>query len=300
MSDIALRFHKDVLVLSAPVENALARLGVDVEHDLAFTLLFEGDTIEEAYRLESLGGTQVLVAPTAQMTPARLAQVGMENQGPELARAALEALGTFKPQHVLVELGPCGLPLDPDSKASLVEHRDQYARAARFFDGLEFDGFFLNGFEDCTALKCALMGLAKVSDAPVFTSVTVDADGRLTGVRAAAADEMLEDAVRAAADLGAAVVGFETGASADDAVKLCARACATGSVALPVLVQLRVEPDGPYASPDALADAALALCGAGAQFLRAAGAARSADSGVLVATTLGLDVARQLVEAEEE
>lgn len=299
MSDIALRFHKDVLVLSAPVANALERLGVDATRDLAFTLLFEGDTIEEAYRLEALGGAQVFVAPTAQMTPAQLAQVGMEGQGAELARAALETLGTFKPQHVLVELAPCGLPLDPDSKASLVEHRDQYARAARFFDGLEFDGFFLNGFEDCAALKCALMGLAKASDAPVFASVSVDADGRLTGARATASGETLEDAMRTAADLGAAVVGFETSAPADVAVKLCVRACSAGSVALPVLVQLRIRPDGSYANPDALADAALALCAAGAQFLRATGAARAADAGVLAATTGGLDVARQLMEADE-
>lgn len=300
MSDIALRFHKDVLVLSSPVANSLERLGVDAEHDLAFTLLFEADTVEEAYRLEALGGAQVLVAPTAKMTPAQLAQAGMEGQGAELARAALEALAAFKPQHVLVELAPCGLPLDPDSKASLVEHRDQYARAARFFDGLQFDGFLLNGFEDCAALKCALMGLAKASDAPVFASVAVDADGKLTGARAAAAAETLEDAMRMAADLGAAVVGFETSAPADDAAKLCARACAAGSVALPVLVQLRIQPDDPYADPDALADAALALCAAGAQFLRATGAARAADAGVLAATTAGLDVTRQLVGAEGE
>lgn len=298
MSDIALRFHKDVLVLSAPVANALGRLGVDAQRDLAFTLLFEPDTIEEAYRLEALAGTQCLVAPTAQMTPAQLAQGGMEGQGPQLARAALEALAPFKPQHVLVELAPCGLPLDPDSKASLVEHRDQYARAARWFDGIEFDGFFLSGFSDCTTLKCALMGLAKASDAPVLASVAVDGEGRLTGAAAQAAGETLEDAVRTAADLGAAVVGFETSAGPDEAVKLCARACAIGALALPVLVQLQVEEGAPYADPDALADAALALCGAGAQFLRASGAAGAADAGVLVATTMGIDVARQLADEE--
>lgn len=295
MADIALRFHKDMLVLSAPVEAALGRLGVDAADDLEFTLLFEPDTVEEAYRLEAMGGAQCLVAATASLTPARLAHVRMEGQGPQLARAALDALAPFKPQHVLAELAPCGLPLDPSAKASLMEHRDQYARAAHWFDGLAFDGFFLNGFGDCTSLKCALMGLAKASDAPVMASVDVDGAGMLAG---SASGETLEDAVRTAEELGAAVVGFRTAAGPDEAVKLCARACAAGTLELPVLAQMTVEPGGAYANPDALADAALALRGAGAQFLRAAGQATASCTGALVAATLGLDVARNLGNQE--
>ncbi len=291
MSDIALRFHKDVLVLSAPPVVALERLSVDTAADLEFTLLFEPDTVEEAYRLEAMGGAQCLVAATAGLTPARLARVRMEEQGPQLARAALEALTPFKPQHVLVELGPCGLPLDPSAKASLMEHRDQYARAGRMFDGLEFDGFFLNGFGDCTNLKCALMGLAKVNDAPVFASVDVDSAGMLPS------GETLEDAVRVAEELGAAVVGFQTAADADEAAKLCARACAAGTLELPVMAQMAVEPGGAYGNADALADAAAVLCVAGAQFLRASGQATAACTGALVAATLGMDVARNVGDA---
>lgn len=291
MSDIALRFHKDMLVLSAPPVVALERLGVDTAADLEFTLLFEPDTVEEAYRLEAMGGAQCLVAATAGLTPAQLARVRMEEQGPQLARAALEALAPFKPQHVLVELGPCGLPLDPSAKASLMEHRDQYARAGRMFDGLEFDGFFLNGFGVCTSLKCALMGLAKVSAAPVFASVDVDGAGMLPS------GETLEDAVRVAEELGAAVVGFQTAANADEAAKLCARACAAGALELPVMAQMAVEPGGAYGNADALADAAAVLCAAGAQFLRASGQATAACTGALVAATLGMDVVRNVGDA---
>ncbi len=291
MSDIALRFHKDVLVLSAPPVVALERLGVDTAADLEFTLLFEPDTVEEAYRLEAMGGAQCLVTATAGLTPARLTRVRMEEQGPQLARVALEALAPFKPQHVLVELGPCGLPLDPSAKASLMEHCDQYARAGRMFDGLEFDGFFLNGFGDCTSLKCALMGLAKVSDAPTFASVDVDGAGMLPS------GETLEDAVRVAEELGAAVVGFQTAADADEAAKLCARACAAGTLELPVMAQMAVEPGGAYGNADALADAAAVLCAAGAQFLRASGQATAACTGALVAATLGMDVARNVGDA---
>lgn len=294
MADIALRFHKDMLVLSAPVEAALGRLGVDAADDLEFTLLFEPDTIEQAYRLEALAGAQCLVAPTARLTPAQLARVRMEGQAEELAQAALAVLAPFRPQHVLVELAPCGLPLDPSSKASLVEHRDQYARAARLFGkGAEgFDGFLLSGFSDVTSLKCALMGLAKASEAPVMACVRVDGEGLLAEGRG----ETLEDAVRAAADLGAAVVGFETAAPPEKAAKLVARACAAPGLALPVLAALAVEAGGCYAEADGLVDAAMALRAAGAQFLRATGQATAAHTGALVAATLGSDVVRDAIE----
>lgn len=109
---------------------------------------------------------QCMVTPVADFTPARLVAVGAEGKGEALAEAALAVMAEFKPQHTLVEIAPCGLPLDPDSKASLVENRDQYARAAQFFDGRTFDAFFLNGFTTADDLKCALMGLRKVTDAP--------------------------------------------------------------------------------------------------------------------------------------
>lgn len=80
--------------------------------------------------------------PVADFTPARLVAVGAEGKGEALAEAALVVMAEFKPQHTLVEIAPCGLPLDPDSKASLVENRDQYARAAQLFDGRAFDAFF--------------------------------------------------------------------------------------------------------------------------------------------------------------
>ena len=47
MPDIALRFHKDMLVLSSPATSALDRLGVDIVRDLELTTLLEPDTLED-------------------------------------------------------------------------------------------------------------------------------------------------------------------------------------------------------------------------------------------------------------
>ena len=181
MPDIALRFDKDMLVVSAPVSAALARQGVDVDRDLELMTVLEPDSIQEAMRLESMAGAQCLVTTTAGITPARMAQVGMKDRAHDVARASLEVLRPLKPQHVLVEIGPCGLPLDASSKASLNENRDQYARAARLFKGEQFDAFYLNGFTTASDLLCALMGVRQVSDMPAFASVDVLADGTLAG-----------------------------------------------------------------------------------------------------------------------
>ncbi|MDO4503508.1 MAG: methionine synthase [Coriobacteriia bacterium] len=292
MPDLSLRLHKDMLVLSTPLESALAR---DTGLDIEMALLVEEDTLADLLRVETAAMAQCMVAPTASLLPACLLHKNMEGRLEELARTALDLAGETKPQHLLVELGPTGLPLDPSSKGSLVENRDQYVRAARVFEQLgEFDAYFLNGFADVDSLRCALMGLRKASDRPVLVSVDVDAEGTLAGGR-----DSLEDALAVAAEYGASAAGFQTSAGREPACKLTARA--SQACQLPLLVQLRVNErkprqfdateENPWYRPDTMIDAALHLRAAGAQFLRATGNATPAYTGALAAAVMGTDVA---------
>lgn len=295
MADIQMRFHKDMLVLSSPVAPVLARQGLDVDQDLEYANLVEPEAVRDVLRLNKVAGAQCLVANTAGITPARLAYQAMEDRAAEVVDAALDTVSKLTPQHVLVEIGPCGLPLDPTSKGSLNENRDQYARAARVCEGHAFDAYFLNGFGNPTDLKCALMGIRQVSGAPVFASVDVDAQGMLADGR-----HTFEDALGVMVDLEASVVGFSTPAPLDCALSFARRAAGAGQ--LPVLAQLQVgehnpkqgepSPENPYYCPDVLVDAATRLRAAGVQFLRAAGNATPAYTGALVAATEGRDVVR--------
>lgn len=291
MADIRLRLGKDVLVLGTSIANRLCI--DDAERDTALTLLVEPEVIEDAYALEALCGVQCAVAPTAQMTPARLAHTGLEGQAEVLARQAMEVVEAASYQHVLVEIGPCGLPLDVSSKASLIESRDQYASAVRLFEGSAPDAFFLNGFSRIADLKCALMGVAKASDTPVIASVDADANGVLVARRAhgVSVGEDVEEAAQAAAELGAIAFGFCTDAAPADALLLSARLSQASG--LPKLVQLLVREEGgalaaPYA--DAIVDAACALRASGVQFLRACGAAPASYAGAIVAATEATEV----------
>ena len=293
MPDIQMRFMRDMLVLSEPLESMLAQRGFDVPHDMPYLLTMEPETVEDAMRTVAMTGAQCLVTPTAGITSAQLAHVRMSGDAQSIAQAAVAAVVERKPQHILAEIGPCGLPLDASSKASLNENRSQYAQAARAFEGLALDAFFLNGFTSIADLKCALMGIAQVAGIPVFASVRV-ADGCVDGV---SLRPPIADAFAAMADLGASVLGFETAESPAAAVSYARQAAAFD---LPVLAQLFVKQkapkqggptdENPYYCADAMERAAVELYGAGVQFLRATGKATPAYTGALVATVSGLDV----------
>ncbi|HIS40675.1 MAG TPA: methionine synthase [Candidatus Aphodovivens avistercoris] len=299
MPDIAMRFHRDMLVLSAPLGAQLTRQGMNVENDLGYLILVEPEAVRDALRMEKVAGAQCLVAATEGVAPARLAHQGLMDRGSELAIAALRAIRPLRPQHLLAEVGPCGLPLDGSSKASLNENRAQYARAAHAFDGQELDALFLNGFVRADDLKCALMGVRQVTDAPVFASVTVDAEGLLSGGRA-----QLEDALAVMAEFGASVAGFETAAPLAAAERLARRAAAATDA--PLLAQLHVghrDPkqgvatdENPYYCADTMVEAATRLRAAGVQFLRATGDATPAYTGALAAATAGFDVVAPAAE----
>lgn len=301
MADIALRFHKDMLVLSSPTASALARRGVDVETDLEFITLIEPESIHDILRLEMVAGAQILVTNTEGITTARLAHHNMEDRMEELAQAALDVTAAMKPQHILFEIGPCGLPLDASSKPSLLENRDQYARVARCIASRAFDAYYLRGFRSVSALKCALMGIRKVDDRPVFAQVAIDGDGMLNP------RESLENALACAAEFGAQVAGFSTTAGIVQAAELAKRAVATSP--LPLIVELEVVEHNPkqgdsternpYYCPDIMVQAAASLRAAGAQFLRASGQATPAYTGVLAATVSGFDAIRPDAQIDE-
>ncbi len=334
MADIQLRFGKDLLVVGTPIQQQLATIMdaafqddlngedatseegfADIEADdppfvqatfintdadtaaeegFELSLLIEPEIFEEAYRLERASGAQCLVAPTANLTPARLATQRLGHAADDLAREAITVTSALKPEHVFVEVAPCGLPLDASSKASLLENRVQYEQAARLFDRYPFDAFFLNGFARTTDLKCALMGIRKVSDAPIIACVDVDAEGMLAPLSRRPfpswfkRSESLEQAMTIMAEYGANAGGFCSDASIPAITAFLDRAA--GVTTLPKMVQLFVGPHTACSSPDDAFDAALILADAGAQFFQATGKATPPYTGALAAAVVGRSV----------
>lgn len=310
MADLNLRFHRDMLVLSAPVAFALERQGVNMDEDAEYMALMEPETMRDALRLQAMAGAQCLVANTEGLCEARLAHKRMEDRAPELAAAALEGALECRPQHIVCEIGPSGLPLDPSSEASVEQNTAQYERSVRVLLAASdqllganavpgevcFDAVLLNGMRSLCDLRCAIAGARRAFAGPLFAALEAH-DGLIAGE---APDQAL------AAFEGADVVGISSG-EAPEALCALVRAMAQATDK-PILVQVNVReatplqkkraslgaplPENPYAVPDFLADAALALRAAGAQFLRATGQATPACTGALAVAATGADCLR--------
>lgn len=292
MPDIALRFNKDMLVLSTPLDYQLKAQGFDLLSDREYVALCEPELVEEAFRLEKIIETPCLVTATEGITNARLSHSNFEDRAPEMAEIAYKGAASFTPQHIIAAIGPTGLPLDPSSAASLKQSRFQYEDAVRALSSQPFDALYFTGFASAYDAQCALMGARAVYDGPLMVSLLLDEDQQL------ASGHTLEEAVALCDDSGADVIGIVSSVGPEALEALAARM--VSATDKPLLVDIAVGPknprqfapteEEPYPSADALVDAAWRLRNAGVQFLRASGHATPAYTGALLATVMGHDV----------
>ena len=122
MADIELRFHRDMLVLSAPIDYRLAERGVDVDADMEFMSLFEDDTVSDLLSMEQIAGAACLVTNTEGICRARLAHRRMEDAAADIARSppqqdlplstssALSDLAAFRSIHLTKRLSNARAP----------------------------------------------------------------------------------------------------------------------------------------------------------------------------------------------
>ena len=243
MADIELRFHKDMLVLSAPLAFALANQGVDMETEAEYMSLVEPETMRDALRLESMAGAQCLVAET-DICEARLAHKRMEDRARELAQAAIShARANALRSIMLCAVSPCGLPLDATSAMSMKQCAAQYEGAARALvgggkeamgslaesEGAGFDAIFLNGLRSAADVQCGIEGVRRAYTGPVFASVDVNEKGEFDGKPLAEAIEML-----AKAD----VIGIRSAAAPEEIAEVVREIAA--ATPKPILVQVSV------------------------------------------------------------
>lgn len=292
MPDIALRFNRDMLVLSTSLDYQLASQGFDKPTDREYVALCEPELIEEAYKLERVMETPCFVTATEGITQARLAHARFEDQAEEMARIAYGVASSFTPQHIIAAIGPSGLPLDPSSAASLKQSRQQYQQAVKCLAAYPFDAVLFSAFTNLTDAQCALMGARAVYDGPLMITVCPSFEGTFADGRTLAQATALCD------EYGADVIGVSSAATPailEQQVRIMAEATSK-----PLMVEIVVgrvdkrqfEPtvENPYPTAHEMSRLAWNLRAAGAQFLRATGAATPAYTGALLATISGHDV----------
>ena len=279
MPDIQMRFNKDMLVLSTPLDYQLASQGFDPS-DREYVVLCEPELIEEAFKLEK------------SIDVPRLAYARFEGRAEEMARIAYETSAQFSPQHLIAAIGPTGLPLDPTSAVSLKQSKKQYHDAVLALIEYPFDALYFTGFKSLDDAQSALMGARAVYDGPVLISLVPNEEGMFSGGRT------LSEGVALCDEYGADVIGVVSDAPARVLVGFAKEMASVTDKPLLVDVSVRrkdrrqFEPtdENPYPTADAMVELVVRLRAQGVQFLRASGAATPAYTGALLATVGGSDV----------
>lgn len=300
MPDIALRFNKDMLVLSTPIDYQLKAQGFTNPGDREYVALCEPDLIEEVYKVEKIMDTPCLVTATEGITRARLAYSRFEKQADDMARIAYEVGSSFMPQHLIAAVGPTGLPFDVTMASSVKQSIQQYRDAALTLSQYPFDALYFSGFSVLGDAQCALKGAREVFEGPLFISLVTSSESDFSS------DVALVEGVHVCEQAGADVIGIVSAAKPEVLVHLVSlvRKTTTKPVLCEVFInkkdarQLEPTDENPYPTPDELFGAACALQKVGVQFLRASGAATPAYTGALNAAVQGMDVVEQRIDSE--
>lgn len=260
MPDIQMRFNKDMLVLSTPLDYQLASQGFDPS-DREYVVLCEPELIEEAFKLEKSIDVPCFVTPTEGITEARLAYARFEGRAEEMARIAYETSAQFSPQHLIAAIGPTGLPLDPTSAVSLKQSKKQYHDAVLALIEYPFDALYFTGFKSLDDAQCALMGARAVYDGPVLISLVPNEEGMFSGGRT------LSEGVALCDEYGADVIGVVSDAPARVLVGFAKEMASVTDKPLLVDVSVRrkdrrqFEPtnENPYPTADAMVELVVRL-----------------------------------------
>lgn len=230
MPDIGVRLGREVLVLDGAMGTMLQRAQIPTEIAPMQLNITAPDVVEEVHRLYRLAGADCATSNSFGGTRHKLAQWGLADQVEPLNRAAVRLARAGGAPHVLGDIGPTGLVLEPLGPAGFDELFDAFAEQAAALASESPDALLIETMTDIAEARCALLAARSVCDLPVFVTVTFGLNGRmdLSGTGPEAAAVVLEAA-------GASAVGINCGLGPEQMLPLVERmAAATG---LPVIVQ---------------------------------------------------------------
>jgi len=230
MPDIMMRLGRDVLVLEGAMGTMLQRAGLPAGECPELLNVSAPEIVAEVHRLYELAGADCCSTNTFGGSRTKLAEYGYGDRVEEFNRAAVRICKGDGAPHVLADLGPTGLVLEPLGRATFDEVFAVFAEQAAALAAEEPDALFFETFTDIAELRCGVLAAKSVCDLPVFASCTFGLSGRmdLSGTDPETAAVVLEAA-------GADAVGLNCGLGPDQMLELARRM--VSATRLPVLVQ---------------------------------------------------------------
>ncbi|MCR5846128.1 MAG: homocysteine S-methyltransferase family protein [bacterium] len=289
MPDIAMRFGKDMLVLEGGTAAMLSSQGVSDDDCPELLNALEPEIVENNHLLFKMAGAHCAISNTFGGSRRALAVYGLDDKADELNREGVRLAGANSPEHILANMGPCGILVDSLSGDGYEAAFEQYREHAAALASERPDAIYIETMERIEDAICAISAAKSACNLPLFVSCTFDDEGNMVGCGTS-----IEDAAAALERAGASVIGMNHGLDCEQMVPNARRLCKTTT--LPVLVSPDVfdlEGMGKIERRNAIdkvARCAMLYREMGVQFIGACCNATPACIGAIYATVGGLDV----------
>lgn len=230
MPDILKRLGAEVLVVDGALGTMLHRYDLPPGQCPEQLNVTAPEILREIHNNYRLAGADCVTTNSFGGTRAKLAEHGLGDRVEEFARASVRLAREGGVQHVLADIGPTGLVIEPLGSATFEEVFELFAEQAAALASESPDAIIIETMTDIAEARCAVLAARSACDLPVFASCTFGSSGRmdLSGTDPATAAVILEAA-------GASAVGMNCGLGPEQMLPLVREMAAATS--LPIIVQ---------------------------------------------------------------
>ncbi|MGV8082274.1 MAG: homocysteine S-methyltransferase family protein [Coriobacteriia bacterium] len=291
MPDIMMRLGRDFLVIDGAMGTMLQRAGVPAGESPELLNVTAPEVVSQVHRFYRLAGADCATSNTFGGSRPKLAEYGLGDRVEELNRAGVRLARAEGGPHVLADVGPTGLVMEPLGSATFDEVFDAFSEQIAALAAENPDAILLETFTDIAEVRCAVLAAKSVCDLPVFASCTFGAAGRmdLSGTDPETAAVILEA-------IGADAIGMNCGLGPEQMLPLLERM--VRATRRPVFVQPNagipvLDENGATVfpgTPDEMAFAARRFRQAGAAMVGSCCGSTPAFTGAIVAEVADTDV----------
>ncbi len=230
MPDIAMRLGAEVLVIDGGFGTMLQRYEIPAEQCPEELNVTAPEMIAQIHHDYVIAGAECVTTNSFGGSRAKLAEYGLADRVEELNRAAVRLARASGAQHVLADVGPTGLVLEPLGEATFDDIFAIFAEQVAALAAAGPDAIMIETMTDIAEARCAVLAARSVCDLPVFATCTFGSGGRmdLSGTDPATAAVILQAA-------GASAVGMNCGLGPEQMLPLVEAMSA--ATALPIIVQ---------------------------------------------------------------
>ncbi len=230
MPDIAIRLGREVLVVDGAMGTMLQRADIPAEQCNEQLNLTAPEIVEQIHRDYVLAGADCVTTNTFGGTRPKLAEYDLGDMVGEFNAAAVRIARRSGAQHVLADVGPTGLVMEPLGSATFDEVYAYFAEQVTALASAGPDAILIETMTDIAEARCAVMAARENCDLPVLVTVSFGLSGRmeLSGTDPATAAIVLEAA-------GASAVGMNCGLGPEQMLPLVEQMAA--ATTLPIVVQ---------------------------------------------------------------